>query len=44
MTLKGAGFGEMDKNVITDKLSERGYQEGGLGQLSRKMLGIGLWA
>lgn len=44
MTLKGAGFGEMDKNIIMDNLSVRGHQEGGLGRLSRKMLGMGLRA
>lgn len=44
MTLKRAGFGEIDKNVIMDNLSVRGHQEGGLGRLSRKMLGMELRA
>lgn len=42
MTLKGAGFGEMDENVIMDKLSVRGHQGRGFGRLSGKMLGRGL--
>lgn len=34
MTLKGAGVGEVDKTVITDKCQR---PPGGLGQLNRKM-------
>lgn len=43
VTLKGACFGEMDKNVIIGQAKcER--PPGGLGQLSREMLGMGQWA